>query len=234
MFVKNINRFMKFIKFFIICFLIVGCATIPNCKQNIVKEKLVLQHFNTSPYQLLSFNEQTQTIYLGEINTISASLFWGVAEKISQNPKGKIVTVDLHSPGGQVVAMKIIMNVIQILKDRGFTVITIVKPNHGCMSACTRIFLEGDQRLASSSSVWMFHAPYYSNKKIKNHNIPLPMKMLMDERNQKQRNDFINHYEKTCGFTKISKVIKEGKENSYASGKRLKSICWRYITRIID
>ncbi len=70
---------------------------------------------------------------------------------------GEIV-IDLSSPGGAVAEGRQVIAVIDLMKET-HRVSTHVGGRSICMSMCVPIYLQGETRTASPSSLWMFHEP---------------------------------------------------------------------------
>lgn len=66
--------------------------------------------------------------------------------------------IDLNSPGGALVEGREVIEAISRQKAT-HTIVTRVGPGSVCLSMCVPIFLQGDRRLASPESIWMFHEP---------------------------------------------------------------------------
>lgn len=66
--------------------------------------------------------------------------------------------IDLHSNGGALREGNRVIEEINAMK-RTHRITTRVQGRHGCLSMCVPIFLQGDERIASARSRWMFHEP---------------------------------------------------------------------------
>lgn len=112
---------------------------------NTVDQMVVDRHTNT--FYLYSVSEDAAVTFEHESNLMAAN---GV----------KIITINLHSPGGELLAANVMQQQIRILKERGIKIRTVVADHNACMSACPLIFLAGDEKIAYANSVFMFHSPY--------------------------------------------------------------------------
>lgn len=110
------------------------------------KDTLIVDR-NTNTFHLFTITEEA---YVGFEKESAYMAFKGVKE----------ITIDLHSPGGSLYAEKLIETQVAALKERGIKIKTVIGDKNACMSACPLIFLLGDERIASTNSVFMFHAPY--------------------------------------------------------------------------
>ena len=72
--------------------------------------------------------------------------------------RADIIIIDLSSPGGSLREGGKVIDVIDEMK-KTHTVETRVGRNRVCLSMCVPIFLQGDYRVASRNSRWMFHEP---------------------------------------------------------------------------
>ncbi|MEM9278587.1 MAG: ATP-dependent Clp protease proteolytic subunit [Pseudomonadota bacterium] len=81
---------------------------------------------------------------------------------------GKFV-IDLNSPGGALIEGNKVIEQINAMKP-SHVIETHVGPNNVCLSMCVPIFLQGENRIASGSSRWMFHEPtaydYFSDEEV--------------------------------------------------------------------
>ncbi len=68
--------------------------------------------------------------------------------------------VDLNSRGGALLEGRKMIELIDRM-NRSHTVDSNVGPGAGCLSMCVPIYLQGQTRMASASSRWMFHEPQY-------------------------------------------------------------------------
>lgn len=66
--------------------------------------------------------------------------------------------IDLHSNGGALREGNRVIEQINKIKET-HRVTTRVRAGHGCLSMCVPIYLQGDERIASARSRWMFHEP---------------------------------------------------------------------------
>ena len=77
--------------------------------------------------------------------------------------------ISLHSPGGALREGRKVIDVIRQMK-KTHKVDTYVGPGGACLSMCVPLFLQGQTRIASSSSKWMFHEPssrdFFTDEKI--------------------------------------------------------------------
>ena len=104
-------------------------------------------------------NRNTNTFYLYSVSDEAAITFEKESSLMVANGV-KTITLDLHSPGGDLFAADVMNEQIRILKERGVHIRTIVEDKNACMSACPLIFMAGDERIAYANSVFMFHSPY--------------------------------------------------------------------------
>lgn len=109
--------------------------------------------------EVITINRNTNSFYIGEIVEESFTYFEKYSSEMAARGV-KTITIHLHSPGGELDVAKLIEQQIKILQERGIKVITVVDDGNACMSACPIIFLAGDEKIAASNSVFMFHAPY--------------------------------------------------------------------------
>ena len=74
--------------------------------------------------------------------------------------RGKVrrIIIALNSPGGSLVEGRKVIQLIERMK-RTHEVDTFVAAGAMCLSMCVPIYLQGQTRIASNSSKWMFHAP---------------------------------------------------------------------------
>ena len=81
----------------------------------------------------------------------------------------KRFVIDLDSPGGSLDEGSAVIAAIDAMKKTR-EVDTRVSAGHDCLSMCVPIFLQGQRRMASGSSRWLFHAPrsvdYFSGKDV--------------------------------------------------------------------
>lgn len=77
--------------------------------------------------------------------------------------KVRRVVIDLSSPGGSLYEGREVIRAIAKMKQ-SHRVDTHVGRKQICLSMCVPIFLQGQQRIAASSSRWMFHEPYYAEQ----------------------------------------------------------------------
>ncbi|MEM7067858.1 MAG: ATP-dependent Clp protease proteolytic subunit [Pseudomonadota bacterium] len=70
--------------------------------------------------------------------------------------------IDLHSPGGALREGGNVINEIEKMKPTHL-ITTSVGPGQTCASMCVPIYLAGENRIAATSSHWMFHEPSASN-----------------------------------------------------------------------
>lgn len=139
---------------------------IPKEKDINLLQKIEKMFDNTIP----SFNEfnkvdqmivnlDTNSFYIFKINEDVSEAFEQESTVMASNGV-KHITINLHSPGGDVEAAYFIKEQIKILNEKGITVTTFIDNYDACMSACPLIFLAGNERIAYSSSVIMLHGPY--------------------------------------------------------------------------
>lgn len=101
-----------------------------------------------------------QTVVLewtGPIDSPMADLFQ--AEFKRRKRDAKTFVIDLHSPGGSVVeGERVIKSISEMTPTHSIR--TFVGPGNECSSMCVPIYLQGELRIAASSSQFMFHEPY--------------------------------------------------------------------------
>lgn len=93
-----------------------------------------------------------------------------IADAFAANKaKVKRFVIDLDSPGGSLDEGSAVIAAIDEMKKTR-QVDTRVSAGHDCLSMCVPIFLQGQRRMASASSRWLFHAPrsvdYFSGKDV--------------------------------------------------------------------
>ena len=129
-------------------------------------------------------NRKTHTFYINKINDEVQEAFERESSMMARNGV-KEITVNLHSPGGYLFSAYAIVQQMQMLKQRGIKINTIVEKHNACASACPLIFLAGDERTVYSSSVFMFHSPYISfSSKATEDVIRVMLKELVHDRDQ--------------------------------------------------
>ncbi len=94
-----------------------------------------------------------------------------IADAFAANKaKVKRFIIDLDSPGGSLDEGSAVIAAIDAIKKTR-EVDTRVTAGHDCLSMCVPIFLQGQRRMASATSHWLFHAPrsvdYFSGKDVK-------------------------------------------------------------------
>jgi len=104
-------------------------------------------------------NRGTDTFYLYSVSENAASAFERESNMMVEGG-AKEITINLHSPGGELFAAYVIREQAHILQERGVKIKTVIDDKNACMSACPIIFMLGDERVASANSVFMFHSPY--------------------------------------------------------------------------
>ena len=72
------------------------------------------------------------------------------------------ILIDLHSPGGSLAQGGDVIDEINFMK-RTHAVDAYVGRRSRCLSMCVPIFLQGERRVASPTSRWMFHQPVFSD-----------------------------------------------------------------------
>ncbi|MEM9330233.1 MAG: ATP-dependent Clp protease proteolytic subunit [Pseudomonadota bacterium] len=70
----------------------------------------------------------------------------------------KKFVIDLHSPGGALREGRKVIELLNTMKATHL-IETHVGSNRACLSMCVPIFLQGESRVASATSKWMFHEP---------------------------------------------------------------------------
>ncbi len=70
----------------------------------------------------------------------------------------KRISIELDSPGGSVDEGGRIIGVIQKMR-KTHRISTYVGPENECLSMCVPIYMQGQLRVAATSSTWMFHEP---------------------------------------------------------------------------
>lgn len=76
--------------------------------------------------------------------------------EIFKNNEKPNIEIDLHSPGGEVYAMTLIVNMLNIVAENG-TLKTKVSPGNACASACVPMFLSGMTREAAPDAAFLIH-----------------------------------------------------------------------------
>lgn len=92
----------------------------------------------------------------GDVRAPMAARF---AEAFSdrRNEANRIV-IELNSPGGSIAEGRAVIELIEHMK-KTHDVDTRVLAREFCFSMCVPIFLQGERRIASRSSLFMFHEP---------------------------------------------------------------------------
>ena len=90
-----------------------------------------------------------------ELRTIASSL----------SPETRRVLFDLDSPGGSLTETEKIVAVIARMRASR-RVDTLVRHGAMCASACVALFMQGEQRIAGGSSVWLFHGVCYAHTNV--------------------------------------------------------------------
>lgn len=104
-----------------------------------------------------------RTVVFSWYDDISAPMSLRFEEAFAQwADKTDTIIIDLDSPGGSLIEGQKVIDVINAMK-RSHTVETQVKANRYCLSMCVPIYLQGQRRLGSVSSRWMFHEPKLIN-----------------------------------------------------------------------
>lgn len=94
--------------------------------------------------------------WTGPIDPPMARVFSDEFERRKQGAKTFII--DLHSPGGSVdEGVRVITSIRKMLPTH--SVRTFVSAGNDCLSMCVPIYLQGELRLASAYSNFMFHEP---------------------------------------------------------------------------
>lgn len=158
---------------------------------------------NTNTFYVYEIKNKTMYVFEAESNLMAAN---GVKE----------ITLNLHSPGGSLLAAHVIIEQINILKEYGIKVHTVVESGNACMSACPLIFLAGDTRTSSGDSVFMFHSPYVQYP----YNTPEPVFYVVEKSLRKDREEFANTIGNACPLDKRIKMdIMDHKEHYYTTNQ---------------
>ena len=189
-------------------------------------EKVVFNPFSKT--DVMQINLKTHTFYIYAISLDVASHF----EKFStlmMNNGVKEITINLHSPGGELEAAQIIEEQVGILKEHGIKINTIVESKNACMSACPIIFLTGDSRIASEDSVFMFHAPYIQYP----HNASQAEVRFVEKDLAKSRTEFANRLAKVCpGNEDVAKMLIFDHEDHFFKALVLQAGCSKIFTSV--
>jgi ATP-dependent protease ClpP protease subunit len=192
---------------------------------------IVMNPFGNPIYEKLAIDPKTGTIHMGVIDlhileTLQTALMY-------LNQAGhKTITIDLHSPGGNVLAMDIIGGMFDdFRKQTGSKINTRVSKNNACMSACTIIFTYGDLRIAHESSTFMFHSPRIDlgemGKKIPS------LQKHFDKSVEDMQLQFVEIYTKFCGISPINDIV-ISHQDGFIRADALKDMCHTYITHLAN
>ncbi len=102
-----------------------------------------------------------QTAVLSWSSKVELPMARRIKEAFDQNSaRVKRFVLVLHSPGGALHEGGEVIGVLEQIK-RTHQLITFVGAKQICLSMCVPIYLQGQERLASPESKWMFHEPIY-------------------------------------------------------------------------
>ena len=177
--------------------------------------------------EVLAVNLKTHTFY---IYTITEDVFTNFEKystlMVSQGVKE--ITINLHSPGGELDAAKLIEEQIDILKEHGVHVKTIVESSNACMSACPIIFLAGDEKIASSNSIFMFHSPYLRYP----HNVSQAEIRFVEKDLAKARDEFVGRLNAACPADATIGLFIYDHGDHFLSATDLQTRCSGFFTRV--
>lgn len=107
----------------------------------------------------LSIREEGDAIVLSWSDDIDVPMAKRFEEAFNQyaNKTGKFI-IDLNSGGGSLREGRLVIEAIDRMK-RSHEIETRVGFYASCLSMCVPIYLQGDKRIASAHSSWMFHQP---------------------------------------------------------------------------
>ncbi len=91
-----------------------------------------------------------------EINVPMAKRFSEAFDKWGDKTDSFII--DLNSPGGALLEGGYVIELINSMK-RTHKIATRVSNNGACLSMCVPMYMQGENRIASQRSIWMFHEP---------------------------------------------------------------------------
>jgi ATP-dependent protease ClpP protease subunit len=194
-------------------FVLVGTSTIQH-EKNSVKPDPNIVHYTASngsinisqllgapepeynPFEkedVLTVDRKTNTFHMYEITDKTFEGFETESNMMQINGV-KDITINLHSPGGELESAAFIVEQIRILKAHGITVHTVIDEKNACMSACPLIYLTGDTRTAYANSVIMLHAPYVQFP----YNTPEPVYNVVQQELRIERDKYVKVLQTTC------------------------------------
>jgi hypothetical protein len=94
--------------------------------------------------------------YDGPIAFPMAENLLAIWQQIENNGRFRKVILRLNSPGGTQPHGEAVIDVLREIRQ-GVELVTLVAENDLCASMCVPIFIQGDTRVASPASAWMFH-----------------------------------------------------------------------------
>lgn len=107
--------------------------------------------------------DASDEIIMSWSGAVDAPMYRVLERAFEENKKGtKTIILQLDSPGGSISEGEMVIRTINRMK-KTHRVITRVGPQANCLSMCVPIFLQGDERLASATSSFMFHRPFSVN-----------------------------------------------------------------------
>lgn len=184
------------------------------------------------------FNDKDQVVVDRHTNTFYIYSITGDAFEAFEREsnymafKGvKVITINLHSPGGEMDSAYFITEQIRLLKAEGIKVNTIIDKKNACMSACPMIFLAGDTRTASENSVIMLHAVYAQFP----YNVSEPVINEIEHELRLDRERYAHRLEEVCTKdTSIAMDVLDHKEHFYLA-KDLDTRCGgnTFFTQVI-
>ena len=92
--------------------------------------------------------------YRGEVVRDMAGYIERIFKKYEE--KSHKVILQLDSPGGDVEGGEQVIHILKRIKQT-HRLLTVVMPGRTCASMCVPIFLQGHDRHAARSSLWLFH-----------------------------------------------------------------------------
>lgn len=165
-------------------------------------------------------NRTTNTFYLYKVTSGASDAFEKESNMMAINGV-KEITINLHSPGGEITAAYVITQQIKILNEKGVKVKTIVEDKNACMSACPYIFLAGNEKIAFANSVFMLHSPYIQFP----YNTPEP---IMEEYMRELRADrdrFAKQFQDACPADKTIAMDMYDHDNHFYRADELDKRC---------
>lgn len=174
--------------------------------------------FNATDQMII--DRKTNTFYLYLVSEEAADAFEHESNMMAANGV-KEITIDLHSPGGQLVAAAFITQQMKILNEKGIKIKTIVEDKNACASACPIIFLAGNEKIAFANSVFMFHSPYIKFP----YNTPENVMIEMMRELRVDRDDYAKMLKNSCPADNTIQMFVYDHEDHFLTAKDLSDHC---------